>query len=478
MKNKKKRAFTLTELLIVVIVIGVLSAVVLPKFSKVIETRKTTEAEEIMAAVRTEQEQRCSLNKLYTDDFAKLRNVVASNQTQNFTYNVENTNGSGSSPMSTGIAATSRGSLNYTLKMPSFADGRICCEGEGCARLNKNYPLCSALMAQPDFMSTEVECRLPCNPTNGATYEESCPPGNTGSITYTWNPATCSYSETNTCVCTPTHNGDTTYSEACGAGYSGTRTYTWRSEPTCSYYESSNTCQVNECEGTETYTSTTARCGCNNQGYAKYKCSNGHWINDGCTVQSTCECTSGQTTLNGSCGCGGQKKYTCDNGFWSTSYDCVQQQTSETTSCKSCCGSPYYYKTRECDGGHWGEWDTSDCNKTCPSCGTGTGTTTSHQCNGGDPKPSNHGKYCCKEYGWTDGWNRYNAQGQLTGDWSGKTSWDEWQFNYNDGGQMFSFYYAALPGTSDPNAGRTSYCTRSGHYNCSCQNHSWSCPCQ
>ena len=44
MKSKKKRAFTLTELLIVVIVIGVLSAVVLPKFNKIIETRKTTEA--------------------------------------------------------------------------------------------------------------------------------------------------------------------------------------------------------------------------------------------------------------------------------------------------------------------------------------------------------------------------------------------------------------------------------------------------
>ena len=61
--NRKKKAFTLTELLVVVIVIGVLSAVVLPKFNKVIETRKTTEAEEMMAAVRTEQERRCSLDK-------------------------------------------------------------------------------------------------------------------------------------------------------------------------------------------------------------------------------------------------------------------------------------------------------------------------------------------------------------------------------------------------------------------------------
>lgn len=56
-----------------VIVIGVLSAVVLPKFSKAIETRKTTEAEELMAAVRTEQEKRCALDQKYLTSLSDIK---------------------------------------------------------------------------------------------------------------------------------------------------------------------------------------------------------------------------------------------------------------------------------------------------------------------------------------------------------------------------------------------------------------------
>ncbi|MDY6040233.1 MAG: prepilin-type N-terminal cleavage/methylation domain-containing protein, partial [Elusimicrobiaceae bacterium] len=138
MKNKKK-AFTLTELLVVVIVIGVLSAAVLPKFSKVIETRKTTEAEELMASIRTEQEKRCALDKPYLTDLSNMSDVVKKTDTKNYKLTLQGK----------GVIASSKGNYNYNLQMPSYADGRICCDGADCEKLNKNYPSCTGFTYEP-----------------------------------------------------------------------------------------------------------------------------------------------------------------------------------------------------------------------------------------------------------------------------------------------------------------------------------------
>ena len=76
----RKKAFTLTELLVVVVIIGVLSAVVLPKFTKMLDTRKATEAESVMRAVRNEQEARCTLDKDYTGVATKLASLPKSSK--------------------------------------------------------------------------------------------------------------------------------------------------------------------------------------------------------------------------------------------------------------------------------------------------------------------------------------------------------------------------------------------------------------
>ena len=196
--HKRKKAFTLTELLVVVIVIGVLSAVVLPKFSKVVETRKTTEAEELMSAVRTEQEKRCALDKSYVTSLTAVKDIVPSGTSKNYAYSLT----------STGMEAQSKGKYGYTLKMPSYADGRICCENEAeCAKLNKDYPLCSSLIVRADYQrgnecAGTIQCTgdstKKCGCLNKGTQTRTC-----DTSTGTWSGwSACSVSDA--CECTGT----------------------------------------------------------------------------------------------------------------------------------------------------------------------------------------------------------------------------------------------------------------------------------
>ena len=142
----KKRAFTLTELLVVVVIIGVLSAVVLPKFTKVLQTRKTTEAENVMAAVRNEQEARCMVGRNYTADTNKIASLPKA-KSQNYTYVLG----------ATGITAEAKDG-EYELKIPSYTDGRICCSGEGCDKLNRDYPKCDdTFLANIDEATCEAQ---------------------------------------------------------------------------------------------------------------------------------------------------------------------------------------------------------------------------------------------------------------------------------------------------------------------------------
>lgn len=137
MMKLNNKAFTLTELLMVVLMIGILSAMVLPKFTRVIDSFRVLEAEQMMRTVRDEQEKRCTLGKKYTLDAKRLKVLHsgkasgANYTTPHFTYTLDKT----------GVSATSP--KGYVLQMPFYLDGRICCDA--CSAFTKNYMTCSEL---------------------------------------------------------------------------------------------------------------------------------------------------------------------------------------------------------------------------------------------------------------------------------------------------------------------------------------------
>lgn len=314
-KQKKKKAFTLTELLVVVVVIGVLSAVALPRFTRAIETRKTGEAEEMLSAIRGEQEKRCELDKPYAGHFDKLGDLVAGGSktaqtvASGYTYNLAG-----------GGVTARRSGKDYALAIPSYADGRLCCDGAYCERLNKDYPSCTELSARGDY-----------RPANAACMEEE-------------PPLTPCEADPGSCECNP---------DQCK----------------CAAYSASHC----ECTGTCAKTCDAASkpaASCNQCGTRSVSCDTvtGAWKTGACSVASASDCpgsqcTAGQTDTQ-TCGNCGTKTRTCDNGYWGEWGQCSDEGecAAHTTQREACDEDQTGEKTRTCSAScTWGAWDTQSC---------------------------------------------------------------------------------------------------------------------
>lgn len=217
----KRKAFTLTELLVVVVILGVLATVAVPKFSRVLETRRTTEAENMLSAVRTEQEARCTMGKPYwgPQQEGQVQVLSKAGVSPNYSYEL----------LAGGIDAQRPG--KYTLRM-WYKTGEICCEGEGCSELNKNYPTCGEAPAD-ECMGQEAQPPVPYVPEpncgeepadNGTT--ESC--GNCGirTKTYTCDASTSWIWQAQWSSCQETAKpGDVGTTKACACGGTQTKDY-------------------------------------------------------------------------------------------------------------------------------------------------------------------------------------------------------------------------------------------------------------
>ncbi len=393
----KKKAFTLTELLVVVVIIGVLSAVVLPKFNKVIESRRTAEAESVLRAVRNEQEMRCTLDKNYTTNKDNLA-VWPKRDSANYTYALN----------SQGMSATSK-DKDYTLEIKTYLDGGICCKGSYCNSLNKDYPNCDDYEATPNTKDCvpagvegeeEIEAEptpiSTCEPNNNgqASYTTECPSfqfgsqhyPQVGSVKYVWDYEECAYVEQSSqCVCAAP-NGKSSYSEnKCPSTQVGSYVYEWDTT-SCSYIEH-NYCSP-KCETRF------------NEGYDKdQECTTGHgglfpggtWNEQTCD----CECPEG-TTLNREfyvcepeCDDGGAQS--CEDPQRVAGYDTVAG-TWDHNACTCKCPQGYkldqygqcyrevecdmgesenLYKAQDCESGSQysevhGTWNKQTCSCDCP----------------------------------------------------------------------------------------------------------------
>ena len=298
-----KNAFTLTELLVVVVVLGVLAAVTVPKFNRVLETRRTTEAESLMAAVRTEQEKRCTFEKPYAGTFDRIGDVISRNpsttsttKSATYTYNLE----------AHGMAAKST-RKDYALKILSYKDGRLCCSGAYCDSLNKDYPKCDALNVEVEGNCKAPACELDptgceCNPN-----QCKCP---------AYSAAHCEC--TNTCVkeCSAASKPSTTCNECGTRSVScNTATGTWQTG-TCSVASAGECKPVEkECPAASKPSSV-----CNTCGTRSVTCNTatGTWSTGACSVSSVSQCYVDKTCPAASkpdatCNECGTRTVTCDN---------------------------------------------------------------------------------------------------------------------------------------------------------------------
>ena len=345
-KRGLKKAFTLTELLVVVIILGTLSAVAVPKFSRVLETRRTTEAEDILSAVRTEQEYRCAQGKTYQMDLGQMEAVASASNSKNYSYSLT----------ATGAKATS--AKGYSIAMPAYQNGQLCCEGDYCSSLNKSYPACSALSVPPeDGCAGEIKCQgnavESCGCKGAGTRTRTC-----DTQTGTWSawsacsaPATCGCSGVSSreCGCDTGNQDDLGYqTRTCN-----TATGEWGAWGACEGYRKNN---QEQCNGGEKF----YECLYNSTGDRWY------WHLENATCYDDVKCTKGATQTS-VCGCytdtTGKKTRTCS-------------ETEEWGAWSRCTGFKLYWENSceqyKCVEDQWGNMSPKFVKNTCSGGGGGS----------------------------------------------------------------------------------------------------------
>lgn len=136
MNNK---GYTLMEVLVTVLLIGILSAIAFPQYTKIVERQKGTEILQVLAALGQSQERYFAVNETYSKDFKFLDADITDRKTgrlatsailnsKNFTIYLSQDN----SEAGAKITAIRNGTHSYKIER-IISTGKICCGDDNTA---------------------------------------------------------------------------------------------------------------------------------------------------------------------------------------------------------------------------------------------------------------------------------------------------------------------------------------------------------
>ncbi|MDR1123569.1 MAG: prepilin-type N-terminal cleavage/methylation domain-containing protein [Elusimicrobiota bacterium] len=69
---KNNRGFTLTEVMVTVLLLGIISTIAIPQYLKTVEKQKAVEALHLLSAIGRSEERYYVINEVYTEDYSDL----------------------------------------------------------------------------------------------------------------------------------------------------------------------------------------------------------------------------------------------------------------------------------------------------------------------------------------------------------------------------------------------------------------------
>src|SRR5438067_11428438 len=131
-RSSRRRGFTLVELAVVIIIIGILAAFAVPRFLDSVERSKAGEALNYLAAVRSAQERYQIRQGTYADDLSKLD--IQMPDPKYFSVGTPAAGSSGSLEDSWSLTLTRSGGAG------GYGPYNVIFTGQGCAGTNSDVP--------------------------------------------------------------------------------------------------------------------------------------------------------------------------------------------------------------------------------------------------------------------------------------------------------------------------------------------------